>query len=119
MTRFGKLVSDPALDPGLHLKWPWPIGSAQLYDVTVLRELRVASAKKLKPNMPILWTTEHTEGLPVNLIAAQPTGAQADQPADEAAPTGAAAPSVSLVNAEVFVHYRIKDLINYDPYPTR
>ena len=113
VTRFGKLVSDPALGPGLHLKWPWPVSSAQLYDVTGLRELRVASEKKLKPGMPILWTNEHTEGLPINLIAAQPAGARTDQPPDEAEPSGAAAPSVSLVNAEVFVHYRIKDLIDY------
>lgn len=160
VTRFGQVVpADRASGawghgPGLLVKLPWPIDSVQRYDVTAIRRIGLAGgAVGLKEDVAILWTNEHYEGDPVNLIVAQrgdlpetdrfmpsvngvdrPIAGPDAAPPDVEAPlregvndgdggdgTGdqaatdqpAAAPAVSLVNAEVFVDYQIENLRQY------
>ena len=130
ITRFGQIVAEA--DPGLHVKWPWPISRAQRYDVTTVRQLRVGSAETgLKENTPILWANEHYRGEPTHLIVpeqpdlvevgdspaagreADPAGLAADvdgpgtPPASGGAAADKAVASVSLVNVEMFVQWRI------------
>ncbi len=120
VTRFGRLTTERPLEPGLHLKLPWPISTAHYFDVQPVRHLRAGSDMELKAGVPILWANLHTEDTPVNMIVAPPSDldtssartevldalADADEPA-------AQIPSVSLVNSEIDVHYRIGDLMAY------
>lgn len=41
--RFGKIVGDRVYDSGLLLKWPWPIESAIVYDVSRIRNLHLTA----------------------------------------------------------------------------
>lgn len=118
--RFGQLVTDTEpLDPGFHLKMPWPISSAIQYDVTTIRTLKAGDEASLAEDVPILWTNQHLVTDPVNLIAAQPQFVQSGDGERELPTEQAEAdaetedgerriPSVSLVNAEIDVQYRIK-----------
>ncbi|MBI3828386.1 MAG: hypothetical protein HY291_02650 [Planctomycetes bacterium] len=104
VTTFGRLDGEP-LGPGLHLKWPWPLSSFELFDVTRIHEIRVGSIEDLKPGEPVLWTNEHSakdEGLLI--VAASPLAAP------NSSTTTNRAPAIALVIAEVSVQYRIKDL---------
>ncbi|MBI1373980.1 MAG: hypothetical protein GC159_14755 [Phycisphaera sp.] len=120
-TTFGALSNGPPLGPGLRVKMPWPIQKVEYYDVTDVRTLHIGSHQKLQLDKdgnpvetPILWTNEHG-GDDINMIVAPPA-IQAD---DASIATTATAndkskpPSISLVNAEVIVHYRIGDLVTY------
>jgi regulator of protease activity HflC (stomatin/prohibitin superfamily) len=136
VTRFGSLVEQP-LEPGLHLKLPWPASQAETYDVSRIRTLRIGSEVELRHDVPILWSNEHARQEPTLLIVAPPSEdrgvgpdeqlneaeqeelARAAEAAEKAARdeaeeaaadvTGESAgvPSVSLVNAEIGVQYRI------------
>jgi len=128
MTRFGQIEQQP-LAPGLHVKLPWPIARVRAFDVTKLRTIRVGDQPDLKPGVPILWSNEHLEGKPAMLIVALPKdltlegeggeekivvqvdGDQAGDGDDQEA----GIPSVSIVNAEVTLQYRIKEggLVDY------
>jgi membrane protease subunit HflK len=117
VTRFGRLTTDQPMGPGLHFKLPWPISSADIYDVQRIRRIRAGSDTELKADKAILWSNLHTEDTPVNMIVAPPRDLQlgATDGADPADPEAPAAktPSVSLVNTEVDVLYRISDLMQY------
>lgn len=142
VTRFGQVVVADAdtgrwaHGPGLLVKWPWPVGRVERYDVSTIRRIGLAGAEVgLKDEeggrpVPILWTNEHYKGEPIHLIVAQraelPAAGAAIEPGRAAAPgidtppAGAAsdapgvdAPAVSLVNVEVFVDYRIENLKAY------
>lgn len=113
--RFGRISGQP-LEPGLHLKLPWPISTAQFYDVTNVRSFELgAGGATPKPDMsqPILWTNKHLNG-EKNLVVAAPQYAAA--PSDEGpgqSEAEAHTPTVSLVNAEIECQYRIKNLMDY------
>lgn len=142
VTRFGQVVpADPetgvwAHGPGLLIKWPWPVETVERYDVSVVRRVGLAGAQTgLKEDVPILWTNEHYKGDAINLIVGQredvpevgdyqPLGEGGRVVAplrEQTAPAEggqqqtpeARAPSVSLVNAEVFVDYRVDNLRQY------
>jgi regulator of protease activity HflC (stomatin/prohibitin superfamily) len=113
--RFGHLIEEP-LEPGLHVKLPWPISQTSYYDVTTIQMMQVGS-EVVSPgseadhedSAPILWTNPHADNRDVfPMIVAPPRfeGVAAD---------GIEAPSNSLVNVEVMVFYRVKagELVKY------
>ena len=115
--RFGQIVGQP-LEPGMHLKLPWPADRVKRYDVTLVKQFQIGSGTELKPFEPILWTNEHTTEKPTHLIVAPPsdlidltesTEAEQIDPALAAGRT----PSVSLVNVEAMVQYRVADVMAY------
>lgn len=55
--RFGAIRSESAVGPGLHLKLPWPIEKAELYDVDRVRELSVGYEDAAAADN--LWTQAH------------------------------------------------------------
>lgn len=102
ITTFGKF--ERVVTPGAHLKWPWPIGKTDRYDVYRVHQISVGSLKgDLKDDVAILWTTEHSaEGEDYLLTApTQIEGLDLELVAGE------------LVGAEVVVKYRIEDLRKY------
>jgi modulator of FtsH protease HflK len=115
--RFGNIVSDKPLPQGIHFKLPWPIDTVEAYDVTGSRTARIGSHIQdldTRSNA-ILWTNAHagdkenyvmlapSRGVPQSLTASQTTNLDADS----------RGPSVSLAGVEVFVQYRVKDLMQF------
>jgi regulator of protease activity HflC (stomatin/prohibitin superfamily) len=119
LTHFGQLqpADNPMpLEPGIHLKWPWPIDAARKYDVGQVHLLQVGSAPKgTKTDTALLWTNPHVEGKEEYLVTA-PTPLSR-QVLDGAAQAGnAKAAGVSLIGGQLYVQYRIragKGLIDY------
>ena len=118
ITRFGQISG--VVGPGPHLKWPWPISRAQPFDVRRVRQMLIGSkAELLKVDdkwAPVLWDMPHTREEPLNLIVASPMTASntPTRPDDLNRSNGGRSPvSVSLVNAEIVLQYRIGDLRKY------
>ncbi|MBI1371090.1 MAG: hypothetical protein GC162_20870 [Planctomycetes bacterium] len=122
VTRFGRLAGGP-LDPGLHFKLPWPISSANFYDVSSVRIIDVGSGNVDETAMnpeeeaplqtedkPILWSNKHLTGETNLIVAPSPYEAS---PSEQEGTGTTSSPRNSLVNAEVIVQYRISDLVQY------
>jgi modulator of FtsH protease HflK len=117
VVRLGRLVGEP-LDPGIHLKLPWPISVTEHYDVTRVRELTVGSHDQPAMDKPLLWSNQHSIGPERLMMLAPPrdtvTRAATSRPAaDDRADSGAAAPAITLAGADVFIQYRIADVLAF------
>ncbi|MDH7598414.1 MAG: SPFH domain-containing protein [Sedimentisphaerales bacterium] len=107
--------------PGMHIKWPWPFEVVRAYTIGRIMELPIGYKPKLDPagfeqRSPLLWNKPHYEE-EHSLLVASETGQ-----GPVSGQFGGALP-VSLVKANVPVHYRVKDLraflYNYsDPQKT-
>lgn len=124
--RFGRPVCE--VEPGLHLKFPWPIDIAYKVGTEQIHELRLGDLPAPSP-IPqddglILWTNKHEEEPHVNVLIATPqlaefiTAAAASRPAEDRATglrsegpsfaeTGAAV-SVSILRVALTMQYQIK-----------
>lgn len=116
VSRFG-MISGGVIESGLHFKLPWPISNIKRYEVNRIRTAHAGGDQVLLPDVPILWSNLHTEGKPIHLIVASPK-MLSDAASDNGNSRGGGGnteklPSVSLVNAEVEVEYRISDLLAY------
>jgi modulator of FtsH protease HflK len=132
VTRFGKLDGEPRRE-GMHFKLPWPLGRAELYDVTAIRVITIGKAEADLPRKPkdpmdptptnekvVLWTNRHQEDELDLIVAPEPGGYEEQEVEVAPAAAGEAgdarsesevlarnAPPVSVLNAEVMVAYRI------------
>jgi regulator of protease activity HflC (stomatin/prohibitin superfamily) len=97
------------LDPGLHIKWPWPIDIAYKYPTKRISEISIGFVPKIDPKTgeqerkPLLWGEQHYEEEYHLLVASEQIGAESQ----------AGTVPVSLVIAAVPVQYRIKDLYSF------
>jgi regulator of protease activity HflC (stomatin/prohibitin superfamily) len=109
VTRMGA-ISSVGLEPGLHLKLPWPLADVRYYDVSTIRSVSAGSELKLKADVPaILWTGDHTE------TAAEPLIVAPSRRLSDGLPDQLSTPQVSLLKAEVLVYYQVDpaQLLNY------
>ncbi|MCU0916126.1 MAG: SPFH domain-containing protein [Planctomycetes bacterium] len=116
--RFGSsLMSDGQrrqIGPGFHLKLPWPIDIGYRHPTQEVMELHIGYVPKkdpktgaIIPETKLLWGQTHYEAEHDLLVATAYTADEAGQGlAQRAVP-------VSLVKANVPVHYRIRDLYAY------
>jgi len=94
--------------PGMHLKWPWPFEVTRAYSVGRIMELPIGYKPKLdasgfEQRSPLLWNKPHYEEEHSLLVASETgQGLSASQ--------FRGALPVSLVKANVPVHYRVRDL---------
>ncbi|PAW83387.1 MAG: hypothetical protein B9S33_13905 [Pedosphaera sp. Tous-C6FEB] len=113
LERCGKPVAATALNPGFHLKLPWPIDSVYRFQSHRIQTFTVGVVTKDDDHSgpaaenTIVWTKSHYKeefNLPV-----------ANREQDGAANTAAAgektAPPANLVTASVPVQYQIKDVV--------
>jgi len=112
LERCGKPVGDSAMNPGFHLKLPWPIDSVYRFQTHRVQTFTVGVVPKEDEHgageeNTIVWTKSHYKeefNLPV-----------ANKEADSASNTNAAgekaAPPANLVTASVPVQYQIKDIV--------
>ncbi|MDP6152519.1 MAG: SPFH domain-containing protein [Phycisphaeraceae bacterium] len=116
VTRFGRMVGDGPMGPGLHFKAPWPITRAQKYEVGRMHSVGVGSVEaKTGQHVAILWTNtqHHVQGQESHesyMVTAPPlakaeSGAEGDE--------DRRASRMSLITADVVVQYRIDDLVEY------
>jgi len=129
--RFGRVVQprDAPLEPGLHLKCPWPVDSVQRERVGQVRRMIVGEAKKVKEDEhgeqepdAVLWTEKHDYLPELMLLVATPrltnldeeTARRTEQPDEEdVSPSEGRSVAVSLIMASVELEYRISDLYKY------
>jgi regulator of protease activity HflC (stomatin/prohibitin superfamily) len=135
--RFGKLRA--VVGPGLHLKWPWPVETAEKVDTARLHELKIglepeaeekagAASEKL-----ILWTNKHSQEPHLTVLVASPNLAKflnierpegpgeilpgegpSTGPAEEIRRTGGEAVPVSQLRVAVSLQYEIDEDHVYD-----
>jgi len=97
------------LDPGLHIKWPWPIDISYQYPTERISEISIGFVPKIDPETgeverkPLLWGEQHYAEEYHLMVASEQIG------------TGSMIGTVpvSLVIAAVPVQYRIKDLYSF------
>ncbi|UCG47915.1 MAG: hypothetical protein JSU94_20850 [Phycisphaerales bacterium] len=96
--------------PGLTLKWPWPIDIAYKHPTKRVTEIYVGYVPKTDPDTgriihekELLWGQSHYEEEYPLIVASPYTGQAADE----------GGVPVSVVNANIPVQYRIKDLYSF------
>jgi regulator of protease activity HflC (stomatin/prohibitin superfamily) len=93
-------------NPGIYLKWPWPIQIAYTYPIKKVMELPIGYIPKINPDTgalvrePLIWGQAHYEKEYDVLVASGPATESADE----------GAVPVSIVNANIPVHYKVKNL---------
>jgi membrane protease subunit HflK len=113
VTRFGHIVrSGNILSSGLHLKAPWPIERVERFESLRIHQIQLATIPdETKADLPILWTNDHAEN-PTDYLVVAPSASGVVAP--EAPVEGeSAASDFSLLNAEVPVQYRLKDILAF------
>ena len=116
----GRLSPRP-LQPGLHLKFPWPLAAVRRYNVGTVRSIHVGSHKPgrtggsvYRKGVPILWTNMHGINIDELLICSSPLDRNYEtmdgQPRKN---DRRKVPSVSLAAADVHIQYVIDDPIAY------
>jgi membrane protease subunit HflK len=103
LERFGtKVESRPVLEPGLHLKWPWPIDEVRRYETSRLQSFSVGyvpDPAREQENL-VLWTVGHTKE-EFNLLVAS---------SDPMATNSPGSVPVSLLTVSIPVQYQIGDV---------
>jgi regulator of protease activity HflC (stomatin/prohibitin superfamily) len=109
---WGRLPADGALlGPGLHLKWPWPISTAEPFDTGQTHEIVLGLGDQHEPQFTrsgeelILWTEEHGMNArkEQDFLIGTPPRKQKDSDA----------PPVSIIKLVVLVRYQVKDVFEY------
>jgi len=106
ITTFGHF--DRVVEPGLALKWPWPIGQVTKFDAYRVHQIVIGSrlmGEEKLDDRAILWTNQHTEGEEKFLVTASTAGGGEAGGDDIAAG--------ELIGGDVVVKYRIDDLATY------
>jgi regulator of protease activity HflC (stomatin/prohibitin superfamily) len=118
ITCFGAPVGGP-VGPGLHFKWPWPIGAADKQPVGRVLTLELGSKQEgftIDPKTFVLWTNPHA-GKEEYLVTAPSSipepglAGPATQPS--ANPAAGKATGWSLIGAQINVQYRVADMAAY------
>ncbi len=121
----------PTLEPGIHLKAPWPVQTADVIDVDRIRSLRVGVSDEREQTGEVvngvhlyLWKQEHGGWQESNLLVARREQAidSAPQAATLAEPGEAGTPrtqglntprAVGFMRVVLDVHFRVSDPYEY------
>ena len=94
------------VEPGIHIKMPWPISRAEKYPVDRIHEIEAGSLEgHIDTTKAILWTTPHTAGEEQYLI----TGGTRVAGREDGAVLTAGVRGMALVAANVLVQFRIRE----------
>jgi len=97
------------LETGLSMKWPWPIDRVFKYPTARVQEVYIGYSPTLDANGmpergPLLWGKAHHAEEFSLLVATEEQDVTSE---------AEGAPPVSLIKANIPVHYKIKDLYKY------
>lgn len=87
------------LEPGLHVKAPWPLASVERISATAHRSMDLANPRPKADTPVILWTNAHAGGAEETYAIVQPTAVLGQ----------AGGGDLALVKIEVPLHYNIAD----------
>ena len=119
--RFGRILGGRAavLEPGIHIKWPFPIDISYRAPSKRISEIVLGEAEENEEHahQAILWTEAHEFVPELLLLVASPkdegdtesTAANA-APAEDITDIGGESVAVSLLEVSVPIEYRIKDI---------
>lgn len=110
LEHFGKPAEGRALlNPGAHLKWPWPIDRVYRYRTEQIQSFNVGFTpdEQLENAPAVLWNVTHSKE--ENFLVAN-----RDQLASTNSPTGARRPPpVSLLTVSIPVQFQITNLLSW------
>jgi modulator of FtsH protease HflK len=111
LERFGKpLANGMVLEPGAHLKLPWPVDKVYRYHTEQIQSIHVGSVPEANEHdeKVVLWTVAHAKE--ENFLVANRA-----QPMPElvTAPSGRKAPPVSLITVSIPVQFQIANLTQW------
>lgn len=109
--RFGRLIeARGALQPGLHLKWPWPIETTRIVSTREARSFNIGFIPdpKLEAQRTLLWTKPHYKE-EFNLLVA--SREQGDEPTT--ANAAEASVPVNLLTVSIPVQFRITNALDW------
>lgn len=107
LERFGKPVAGRGvLDPGFHLKLPWPIDSVYRHHTERIQRITVGIVpEEQEENEVHVWTIAHAKEEYNMLVASRVDGDRLN-----GVEGGQSVPPVNLVNINVPIQFKIKDL---------
>lgn len=110
LERFGKPVGTP-LQPGAHLKLPWPIDAVHRYNTRGIQEFLVGAVPdpELEKHRVLVWTRPHYQEEFNMLVASSEQLTNRSVIRDQALSSQEAVP-VNLLTVSVPVQYRIRDV---------
>lgn len=111
LERFGKPAAGRAvLDPGAHLKLPWPIDKVYRFRTDQIQTLNVGATpdEDEHEERVVLWTASHTDKEENFLVANR-----AEDATEATAAGGRRTPPVSLLTVSVPVQFQIRDLVEW------
>ena len=99
--------------PGLHVKLPWPIETAERFRTDAVHVVLLGAGKKRlvedESKRLFLWTKEHGEHEELDfVIAVPPKEEAANRPKGDRPP-----PPVNIIKLVVVLHYRVADMEKY------
>ncbi len=109
---WGRAEAGQVLEPGLRVKWPWPIDTVRMFDTGKVHDFQVGVGEAREPIVVNgqelqLWTQKHGAYTELDFLVAVPprdrVGA-ARGPAGDSPP-----PPVNIINLVLSVQYRIAD----------
>lgn len=109
LERLGRPVEGrTVLEPGGHLKWPWPIDRAYIYNTEQITNFDVGfTPESAKENgRVVLWTVAHTKEENFLIANREPGSIEVTNSA-----TGKRTPPVSLLTVSIPVQYQITNLM--------
>ncbi len=109
LERFGQPVAGRTLlEPGAHVKWPWPVDEVYRYRTEQIQSFNVGFTPdpKTENQTVVLWTVSHTKE--ENFLVANREQTSLQETNDAA---GKRTPPVSLLTVSIPVQFQINDLL--------
>ncbi len=106
LERFGRPVaSRPVLEPGFHLKWPWPIDQVYRYPTRVVQmfNIGIVPDPELEKENVVLWTKPHVKEEFHMLVASAEAGAGTE--------SGEQSVPVNLLTVRVPVSFQVTNVL--------
>jgi regulator of protease activity HflC (stomatin/prohibitin superfamily) len=110
--------AEEVLEPGLHMKWPWPISTIEIpvyeksgsqepiYTATGVRVIQIGTSPPDSGTGPILWTQQHATN--EDYLIVQPPHGESREERESSAPAAA------LIAVEVPLQFSIGDVLAYE-----
>lgn len=111
LERFGRPVPGrEILDPGAHLKWPWPMDKVYRYRTDEIQTLRVGAVpdEKEHEQRVVLWSVAHSKEENFLVANREQTGTASASSTDTKK-----TPPVSLITVSIPVQYQITNLVDW------
>lgn len=109
LERFGRLVPGGVLEPGWHLKLPWPLSKVYRFDTERVQTFTlgfVPREENGEEERTVLWTRAHAKE-EFNMLVASRDQSESGEEADRQAVP------VNLLAVRIPVHFKIRDLEKY------